>query len=424
MNGIRFFISLSFFAVVSAAKAQRLAGTVQDSATGVPLSGASVFINSSSIGVMTSDSGSFTIKPGQLAEFDLIVSYVGYQTASVHITNPAVLQTVQMVKKNNLLDEVAVIAADKNGWKKWGPLFKKFFIGTTGASRHCSIVHPDSIRFHYSKKHRLLSAFASTPVTVINKYLGYKIEFDLIRFDIDFNTERVVYNGFPLFSELPGSASKRKSWAKNRKEVYFGSFMHFLRTLHGGLLNQSSYEVRRVLQKDNAERTRVRLRTGNFDPATLTRLTNDSSYYYQRIRSEPDSLRYISADTLSDSQFVKRYDDQVQLNFDGMIYVVYRKKKQEKEYADQIMLATRNKNISGLVQLLHKPVLITKTGQYFLPENVFLDGYWGWSEKVANQLPVDYVDPGEDNPETEKGVITTAEPMKVYLNPGRAIPGN
>lgn len=394
MNGKRLLLYFIFLPGSFAAGAQVLTGMVTDSVTGNLLPGASVFINASSIGVMTTDSGTFDMSTQGISEFDLIVSYVGYATARVHVSNAGVRQTIRMQAKQDVLDEVTVLTADKNGWNRWGELFKQVFIGTTAASKSCSIIHPQRIRFHFSKKDQTLFAFVTGPVTVINKYLGYRIEFDLTRFEIDFNTRRAFYKGYPRFIPLPGNLSRKRYWEKNREHVYEGSFMQFLRALCRGPLPESRYSVRQVVRQENVERRRVQMLTGNFDSASMLKFPRDSLRYYSRIQQQPFIRDYLSADKMGDSLFVERgAHHQVLLRFDGMIQVVYNGKKEDPEYASQVTQSPPQPEVAGLLTLLRKPVLVTQSGLYFDPEDVFLDGYWGWSEKVANQLPVDYEAP-------------------------------
>ncbi len=36
-------------------------------------------------------------------------------------------------------------------------------------------------------------------------------------------------------------------------------------------------------------------------------------------------------------------------------------------------------------------ITLDEAGSYFNPQDFLTSGYWGWSEKMANLLPTDYV---------------------------------
>ncbi len=88
------------------------------------------------------------------------------------------------------------------------------FIGTTALSKDCKIKNPKDIRFSYSDNDRILQAYSVKPLTIINKALGYKIEYDLEEFYYDQNSDMLLYLGYPLFAELDGSKAKQRRWQK------------------------------------------------------------------------------------------------------------------------------------------------------------------------------------------------------------------
>src|SRR5580704_14733945 len=97
-----------------------LSGTVRDSATGKPLAGVSVFLNSTSKGSVTHDDGSFllvNIPPGR---YELIVSAIGYGTEQLEISTHH-LPAIMRIMLHTQASELAAITVEpylKNGWKK------------------------------------------------------------------------------------------------------------------------------------------------------------------------------------------------------------------------------------------------------------------------------------------------------------------
>src|SRR5205809_280605 len=78
-----FVIAFLFFCVP--VWSQVLRGKVIDKTTEKPLENASIFISNSSIGTTTSSTGEFTISKFPSDQFDLVISYVGFETKVIRI---------------------------------------------------------------------------------------------------------------------------------------------------------------------------------------------------------------------------------------------------------------------------------------------------------------------------------------------------
>lgn len=168
-------ITIFFLFFSPAVLSQQIRGKVIDSASQKPLVNASVFINSTSISTTTNEKGEFTIDKFPSGKFDLVISFVGYQTLLTNITLPANdFLTISLKPKDDMLGTVVVPSYEKNGWERWRFLFTSLFIGTTKLSGDCKIKNPKDIRFSYSENHRIVRAYSVEPLTIINKALGYK----------------------------------------------------------------------------------------------------------------------------------------------------------------------------------------------------------------------------------------------------------
>ena len=83
-------------------------GKVTDAVSKQPLSGASVFCQNTTFGVITNADGEFTIKLPR-GGYDLVVSYTGYQSDEQRITTQTLepLQ-IEMKTKDKSIEAVAV----------------------------------------------------------------------------------------------------------------------------------------------------------------------------------------------------------------------------------------------------------------------------------------------------------------------------
>src|SRR5206468_7526403 len=128
-----------------------------------------------------------------------------------------------------------------------------------------------------------------------NKALGYNIRYQLESFSYNFNTHLFFYQGYPFFQQMNGSFSKQKKWEKRRKEVYYGSLMHFMRSVYRNILLKEGFEVRTLKKVLNREKKRIKeiyaqrnaeLQTADGNKAFI--FPKDSTQYYDRILNQED----------------------------------------------------------------------------------------------------------------------------------------
>src|SRR6202050_240715 len=197
-----------------------LSGSVRDSATGKPIPGVSVFLNSTSKGTVTHDDGAFAIYGIPPGRYELIVSAIGYATLVSEISTHHLPPSLR-INLHTQASELAAVTVEpylKNGWKKWGKLFWDNFIGTTENAADCKIVNKDALRFRYYLKSRKLTVNAVEPLIITNKALGYNLEYRLESFSFDWTTNILSYSGSPFFREMPTDDSRRQQkWESNRR---------------------------------------------------------------------------------------------------------------------------------------------------------------------------------------------------------------
>lgn len=369
-----------------------LKGKIIDSASQKPLVKASVFINSTSIGTTTNEKGEFVIDKFPSGKFDLVISYVGYQTLLTNITLPENNFLVFSLKpKEDMLGAVVVRSFEKNGWERWGFLFTNNFIGTTRLSDDCKIINPKDIRFSYSEDERILKAYSVKPLTIINKALGYRIEYDLEEFYYDMNSNMLLYLGYPLFAQLDGSKSKQKRWQKRRQQTYEGSLLEFMRAINQNKIKQTGYQMRHLERKPNKEKERVK-RIWKYYSAGNLKLPEDTVKRYEKILGQNDFSDILYPQFLTYYSIAKPIDNNsAAINFKDYLYITYPKKKPSEEYYTRNNKTAHDTCITALLTLNSADsLIITNSGSFYNPTNLVMSGYWGWSEKIATMLPFDF----------------------------------
>ncbi len=384
--------AIFFLFFYSSIWSQQIRGKVIDSASQKPLAKASVFINSTSIGTTTNEKGEFSIGKSPSGKFDLVISFVGYQTLLTNISLPENNFLIFNLKpKEDMLATVVVRSYEKNGWERWGFLFTNRFIGTTALSDDCKIINPKDIRFSYSENERILRAYSVKPLTIINKALGYKIEYDLEEFYYDMNSDMLLYLGYPLFAQLNGSKSKQRRWQRQRQQTYQGSVLQFIRAVNQNKIEQAGFQIRHLVRNPNKEKERVKRIWKYYSMGNL-KLPQDTIDRYEKILGQNDFVDILNPRFLTYNSIAKPVDsNNIAVNFKDYLYITYPGKKPSVEYY------TRNNNkaydscITALVTLNSAdPIIVTNSGSFYNPANLIMSGYWSWSEKIATMLPFDY----------------------------------
>lgn len=212
---------------------QNITGKVT-SASGTPLSGASVYLDGTTFGTSTNQEGEFSISSSTKFNTLLIIRLMGYQ--DVVIANPyekTYWNVVLQVKENEI--EQVVVADDGFTRKQKMQLFKEQFLGMNKEGKACKILNEDAIVLEFNKKKNILTAKSYEPIIIQNDFLGYKIEFDLYEFYVQMNSKSiksvdVAQSMFLGTSQFTDSATNEKQM-QNRDKAYFGSSMELFKTV-------------------------------------------------------------------------------------------------------------------------------------------------------------------------------------------------
>lgn len=396
------FYGFLFFILPLLSYSQKLLkGTVVDAETAQPISSASIFLNNTSIGTTANGAGSFQLEI-PAGKYDLIVSSIGYETANqtVIATELPSFLTIKLIPKVKELETVVVEPFERDGWERWGRFFIENFIGTSSFAKACRIKNSSVLKFRNSKKRGELTAFALEPLLIENPSLGYTIQYQLENFSYNFKTHFLLYQGYPFFKPMKGSAARQRRWQERREAVFYGSMMHFMRGLYRNTVREEGFEVRRLQKVKNSEKERVRnlyarrtIQTENSNGtvnSSRTAILKDSSIYYDKILNQADMFDIIGNNILPGDSVAFAIDSVTAgLSFDNYLLIIYKNKVAPVEYQRQY----RNNGSAMASQIFlinNQPVEVQSNGNYYNPIDLTSLGYWSWSEKIALMLPFDY----------------------------------
>ena len=234
------FISFLNFSLVS----QKISGTIKDT-NKVPLIGATIYFDGSTFGTTSDLNGNFSIDKKGLSHPTLVVSFIGYET--VYITDFSVLPLqITLIEKTTLLKEV-VVTPDYFSRELMLEVFKNEFLGDYGFGKNCVIENENEIFLKFNVKNKTLEAFADNPIIIINKDLGYKLSFSLIKFEAVYDQlslekldqKKVLFLGTTFFEDF----ATNDRHIKNRKKAFEGSLLHFFRTLAANDWRNQKFKV-------------------------------------------------------------------------------------------------------------------------------------------------------------------------------------
>lgn len=404
MNKLVFLFLLFSFPLIGQ---NSISGKVVSLSNNEPLVGVSVFINNTTIGTVTGADGGFNLRNVSSGKHELIVSIVGFDKQSLAIEIPGKNDglIIKLKEKVQELEGIVVKAYDKDGWKNWGTLFLETFIGTTSNGERTKLKNWKDLRFRHNKAEGKLEVIAMKPLQIENKSLGYNLEYHLEVFEISFTNQTNLYAGYPFFKEAKNVS---KTQQKKRENTYDSSLMKFMRSLYNNTIQQDGYLVRKLVEKENLEKKRVRelykkytirelasdgktsVVNGLNLPADI--YTEDSLKYFNKVLSQPNKTSHLYPDTLTTQSIVtvKPNGSRI-LYFEDFLYIVNTAVKEDKKYIE----FTRQSRATGpqtsvLIILEDERIEILENGNFDPPLNILSGDYWSWSNKIGDLLPLDY----------------------------------
>ncbi len=337
-------------------------GVVSDSVSNETLPFASVFFSGTTFGTTSDKDGNFVLKADKPGTYDLVISFTGYQTyyRQVDLNEQQILRlNVKLYLSTRNLGAVTVTAQKDEAWQNNLRLFKRTFLGTSANANSCRIVNEEVLNFDDNRSDRVFEAYASEPLIIENKKLGYRVKYLLEEFKIYYAQNYSVFYGFPSFEEMGKKGKVKKSWAKNREKAYLGSISHFFKALYEDKVTEAGFEV-------NAAKDMKRGgRAIDITPIKMSTL----------VSTKPNGT------TKS-------------LSFENYLYIVYRNERESAEY--KMFQNSISPKAAGNEQLswIFLPEGITEvdfeqSGYLINPLAVVTNGYWGF-EKLGDMVPMDY----------------------------------
>lgn len=276
MNLVKIFSLLILFSSISFA--QVVKGKVVDEKN-QPLPGANIYFDGTSIATIADKDGAFQLQYGGKINSILAVSFIGYQTHYIKDYDNGKELKIVLKEAVNILKEV-VLKKDRFSRKQKLKLFREQFLGQTAVGRKAKIENEDDLYFDYDEKTNTFKAYSDKPLIINNALLGYKINYELVDFEVKFfstsisssDVNRSFYSGISRYEET----ETNPKILKQRQKCYEGSQLHFFRNL-----------VNNIWDKDN-----FLLFVGSFqdNPNNYFKITGDSDIKQVFVTKQNKSL--------------------------------------------------------------------------------------------------------------------------------------
>ena len=362
MKKIISFICLIFLScnLLAQSDAFLISGSVVDAVSKLPLQAASVFAQNTTIGTATDAQGHFTLRLLN-GGYDLIITFTGYQTVVKRISGIDALDkniVIEISKKEKALQDVVITSNNevKDGLIKYGNFFTDNFIGKTSNSNQCIIKNKEALKFYFSKKKNRLKVMAAEPIEIENTALGYKIKYTLDSFTHEYATQLSTYSGYPLFEEMkPTDEAQKTLWYNNRLKAYYGSMLHFMRSVHNKTIKEQGFEIQFVKNSNDKE-------------------------IAVPIADTYGALNYSFTDSTKQAEIIPNQPNMA---------VLYTKQVPDPLYISQTDDVPRNFQLSIISIAENQGLDIEQNGYFFDQNDIVITGYWTW-QKVADALPYDF----------------------------------
>lgn len=357
-------------------------GKIIDEATKLPLQGASVFAENTTIGTATDNDGVFHLKLPN-GGYSIVITFTGYQTETKRVTTADAGNeiVVEIKKKEKSLEEFVVRSTSEvaDGLEKYGDFFLENFIGKTANSKQCILKNKEALKFYYYRRAKRLKILATEPLIIENEALGYTIKYELDSFVHEYNTQVSLYTGYPLFQEMESSSiDQLLRWNAARKVAYNGSILHFMRSMYQKKLKEEGFEIQLIMKNGDKE-----------TPLVL------KEFY--------TPMNYQRDDSSNTVEILPRQKD---------VAIIYKNEESSSLYVAANPEASPKFQLSVVSFLPGESLDIEQNGFYYEQNDITITGYWAW-EKVADMLPYDFKEKQTTNVEKEINVTPLVPEKKV-----------
>ncbi|MBP2619000.1 carboxypeptidase-like regulatory domain-containing protein [Chryseobacterium jejuense] len=386
-------ILLFFLFTYSVSFAQVIKGTVVDD-TEHRLDNVSIYLDGTKTGTLSKEDGTFILPLSTQTNGNIVFQKENYEIFSTEISEVVNKNLKVVLTKTNVIEEIVLIPYTSEAYTNYINVFLRNFIGDD--LENVKIKNQKTLKFSYNKKKKLLKVKAPKTLIIENKNLGYEIEYNLIDYSTDFNTNITNYIGTSFFKETKNTDKVRI----NRMNAYEGSSLHFFRNIYNNTISENGFIVNQVVKIPNSNYpTEEELNTLK-DFMLMTRSSqvinipeNIKAISQKKSSQKPYTLA-ITKTLIPDYDYVKRTNGQVFFGFKDILQVNYVKVPYENIKNNQFIRGKSSRNLSTFLYSEEgESFEVSKDGNITTPDRLTTQGEFS-KNKIEKMLPLDY-QPGD-----------------------------
>ncbi len=220
-----------------------IVGRVLDASTNKPVPFATVYINASTRGTTADGDGNYQLTGVKAGTVEIVASSVGFRASRQtirHSDSKPSRVGFALTPDANALQTVTVTAKRSKAFDRMLRQFKRELLGNTSFAEKCLITNITAVSLTMDEG--TLKAQASEPLVIENNALGYRLYYDMNRFD---SFRQIThYAGTSRFEVMKASNNEQaERWEQNRQKAYQGSIRHLIASLIAGTYEKEGFLV-------------------------------------------------------------------------------------------------------------------------------------------------------------------------------------
>lgn len=354
-------------------------GLILDSQTNKPLENVALFLDGTTIGTYSLTDGSFTLQCPDQGNMRMVVTLLGYETASYSKDELIQNQNLKISLKVKAYQLAGVnVQAKEPNRKENMQIFIENCLGISPISNKCKIQNPEVIRFkkeYYKTGGYSIIASANEPILISNSALGYQIRYTLV--DFKYSPSFISFSGYPFYVDLYDNGNVPDRIQKNRHKAYRGSTMHFFRSLYSKALEEEGFKVYKVLIRPTEN--------GYTNVNNILCTLSFTRLEAHELKQTKKRLNLYDSVDIINTEATLKLNEPVEIRYTGA--------SEDLNYYSNsrfygAMLRHSNQQTT-IIRLLNDSLSFSSDGFVGNPSDMITMGYWSY-RKLGEFLPFDY----------------------------------
>jgi hypothetical protein len=382
-NILLLIIFLPFYLTI----AQTIKGTVVNDIE-KPISNVNVYLDGTKTGTVSAADGSFTLNLPSANNNSLVFQKDDYETFTISVSQALNKKLKVVLIKAKEIEEIRIIPYTEIAYKNYIRFFLDSFIGND--KENVRIKNQRSLKFSFDKENKILKVKAPQTLIIENKNLGYTIDYNLVEFVADLENNTTRFMGTSFFKETK-SNNKVKL---NRMNAYDGSQVHFFRSVYENKVADEGFIVNQITKFPNSkypteeELQRLKDFAAMFKSKGTLTVPEDILEIGNRKRSEQPYKIAITKTQIPESDYTKKTDGKLFLDYDHMMQINFKKNFYELK-KDQFVKGTIPIIQTSFLHPEDETFEIYSDGNTSNPGQLTNQGEFA-KDKIEKLLPLDY----------------------------------